>query len=167
MKENIQIINELVINVLDSSTKKEGTCLYMGALLFAQINDNLKIKSKLVVGTLTVSNKLVFSHKPIQPLLKSEKDFSGKWDGHAWVEVEGIIIDPSVFWTINSPEVSPDFRKLFEKTFKGTPDYLIGSRVNLEKIGVFYKQHEELSDADATLLIKSGLQAGFIAAPRN
>lgn len=167
MNTDIQQINDYMINVLEAITQKERTCLYMGALLFAQIHDNLNVKPRFVTGTLTVSKRQVFSHAPIKPLLASGKDFLGQWDGHAWVEVEGVICDPSIFWTIYSSETAPDLQKLIEKTFKGKHDYLIGSRTKLEKIGVFYKEYEELSNANATLLINSGLQAGFIAETRN
>lgn len=106
-------------------------------------------------------NRLIFSHVPIKPILESGKDFSGIWDGHCWVEVQGIICDPSIFSTIFSSLNKPNLQQLFKQAFNGKPDYLIGSSKKLADMSIFYKKREELKDEDATLLIQSGYETGI------
>lgn len=161
-RQCIQEIQEMVISVLNVTKKKEYSCLYMSALLFAQINDNLPISPKFVAGSLTLRNELIFSHYPILPALRSNLDFSELWNGHAWVEVEDLIFDPSIFFTIYSPSTPKHLQNKFEKTFNGKHDYLIGNRAKLEESGIIYKIYEDLSDDDATVLIRSGFSAGFL-----
>ncbi|HBN5894893.1 TPA: hypothetical protein ACKQDY_000919 [Serratia marcescens] len=161
MKIIIEQIQDMSIRVLNASKKKEGACLYMGALLFAQIIDNLQVRPRFVTGSLIVDNNIIFSHTPIKKVLRSGSDFSGVWDGHAWVEVDGYIFDPSVFWTIYTPNTPLELQRIFEKTFNGRHHFLIGSRTLLEEKGVFYKDYEELSDSDATTFINSGYKTGF------
>ena len=69
----------------------------MSALLFAQINDNLPVTPRFVTGSLTLNNRLIFSHDPILPALSSAHDLSALWNGHAWVEIENLIFDSSIF----------------------------------------------------------------------
>lgn len=161
MKEQISQIQELMNEVLLITTKKDGACLYMGALLFALMHDNLKLKPRFVAGSLTLCDRLVFEHKPIKPVLSAGTDFSGDWDGHAWVEVGDYIFDASIFWTIYSSKTPEELQFLFISVFDGKHDYLIGSRALLEKSGVVYKAFEELSDGDASILINSGCAAGI------
>ncbi|BEO32545.1 hypothetical protein SMQE01_13100 [Serratia marcescens] len=161
MKEQIKQINEIMKEVLGITNKKEGVCLYMGALLFAQIHDNFELKPRFVTGSLTLYDRLVFAHKPIKPVFSAGSDFSGIWDGHAWVEVDDYIFDASIFWTIYSSNTPEELQSLFNLAFNGKRDYLIGSRTLLEKSGVVYKAFEELSDGDATILINSGFNAGI------
>ncbi|PIF06857.1 hypothetical protein [Candidatus Pantoea floridensis] len=161
MREQIQQINEIMKEVLAITNKKEGVCLYMGALLFAQIHDHFDLKPRFVTGSLTLYDKLVFAHKPIKPVFSGGSDFSGLWDGHAWVEVDNYIFDASIFWTIYSSKIPLELQSLFNYAFDGKHDYLIGSRTFLEKSGVVYKVFEELSDSDANILINSGFNAGI------
>lgn len=160
-REYLQEIQGMMIYLLGKTNKKEGACLYMGALLYAAIQDNLPVTPRFVTGSLTLKKRLVFSHEPIQSVLISGRDFSGRWDGHSWVEVEDYIFDPSIFWTIYSQSTPQDLQTEFENTFNGKHSFLIGSRTKLEKLGVIYKVYEELSNADITILINSGCVAGF------
>jgi hypothetical protein len=159
MKEFIEEVQMIMSGVIDISTHKNGACLYMGALLFANINDRFPVKARFVTGSLTVNNRLIFSHEPIKPVLNSGMDFSGQWNGHAWVEVDGYIFDPSIFFTIYSPTTAKELQALFKTTFKCK--YLLEPAIKLERKCIFYKEYEELADADATVLINSGLKLGF------
>ncbi|EHO4300277.1 hypothetical protein KK566_004546 [Salmonella enterica] len=160
-KKTISKISEMLAYVLKTTTRRENACLYMSALLFALISDHLDAKPKLVTGTLSIGERLIFSHVPIKPILESGKDFSGIWDGHCWVEVQGIICDPSIFSTIFSSLNKPNLQQLFKQAFNGKPDYLIGSSKKLADMSIFYKKREELKDEDATLLIQSGYETGI------
>ncbi|EAR5551183.1 hypothetical protein PJ305_004401 [Salmonella enterica] len=160
-REYLQQIQERMIDLFETTNKKEGACLYMAALLCAVIQDNLPVTPKFVTGSLTLKKRLVFSHEPIRPVLISGHDFSGRWDGHSWVEVEDYIFDPSIFWTIYSQSTPQDLQTEFENTFNGKYSFLIGSRTELEKLGVVYKVYEELSNDDISILINSGCVAGF------
>ncbi|EFA5399591.1 hypothetical protein QDF24_000803 [Escherichia coli] len=159
--KDIQEIQLMITDSLKVTKKKEGSCLYISALLFAQINDNLRVTPRFVTGSLALNNRLIFSHDPILPALRSGHDFSALWNGHAWVEIKNLIFDPSVFLTIYSPSTPQDIQNKFEKTFKGKFSYLIGERDKLEKLGVVYKTYEHLSNDDANILINCGFRAGF------
>ncbi|EAS1081392.1 hypothetical protein FCF62_22975 [Salmonella enterica] len=90
-KKTISKNSEMLAYVLNTTTRRENASLYMSVLLFALIRDQLDAKPKLVTGTLSIGERLIFSHVPIKPILNSGKDFSGIWDGHCRVEVQGII----------------------------------------------------------------------------
>ncbi|MCA8601948.1 hypothetical protein [Escherichia coli] len=160
-REYIQQIQEMMIDLLEKTNKKESACLYMTALLCAVIQDNLSVTPRFVTGSLTLNKRLVFSHEPIRSILISGRDFSGDWDGHSWVEIEDYIFDPSIFWTIYSQSTPQDLQTEFENAFNGKYSFLIGSRTELEKLGVIYKIDEELSNDAISTLINSGCVAGF------
>lgn len=162
IKAKIEEIESMMHFVLNKTNKKEGACLYMGALLYSLVHDNLHLNPKFNVGSLRLNKHLIFSHEPILPVMAAGQDFSGHWNGHAWVEVENYILDPSLFYTIYSDATPEKLQEKVKATFNGRFDFLIGSRARLEENGLFYKTYEELSDYDASILIKSGYSAGFI-----
>lgn len=61
-REYIQQIQEMMIDLLEKTNKKESACLYMTALLCAVIQDNLSVTPRFVTGSLTLNKRLVFSH---------------------------------------------------------------------------------------------------------
>ncbi|MGC0833779.1 hypothetical protein [Pantoea agglomerans] len=162
IKATIEEIESVMHFVLNKSNKKEGACLYMGAMLYSLIHENFHLTPKFVAGSLRLNKDLIFSHEPILPVMTAGQDFSGYWGGHAWVEIENYILDPSFFYTIYSDATPSKLQEKVKKTFNGRFDFLIGSRTRLEESGLFYKPYEELSDYDATTLIKSGYSAGFL-----
>lgn len=162
LKEDIKSINDIIQFVMGKSCRIDNTCLYSSALLYSLVKDNTHLNPKLVAGSLKLNDGIIFSNDPILPVISSGQDFSGNWNGHAWVEVDELILDASIFMTIKSKSTPHTLQQKFDKIFKGKPDYLIGSRSLLEQSGLFYKSHEEFSNFDATVLLNSGYKAGFI-----
>ncbi|HEH9441916.1 TPA: hypothetical protein SIA39_003987 [Aeromonas sobria] len=138
------------------------SCLYMSAILAAMMHDHLSVETRFVTGSLSIAGCKVFSHQPIKQMLTKNSDLIGLWDGHAWVEVDDLIFDLSIFRTVFSTAVSPRIQNLFESRFIRGTAYLIGQKHKLEEIGIDYTSLEILSDDDATKFIQSADRMGWI-----
>ncbi|ELX8362388.1 hypothetical protein APR64_09195 [Enterobacter hormaechei] len=161
----MQQINELSSYVLDKTIKKEKACLYMSAYLCALINDNMKITARLISGSLVIRSTKIFSHEPILPIITSGSNYTGEWDGHAWVEVAGYICDLSIFCTIFSKSTSIELQNVFMQTFDRYYEFLIAPREKLEAADIFYKECEELGNEQIDILIHSGIKSGILVNP--
>ncbi|HIF9066903.1 TPA: hypothetical protein ACX6Q5_002497 [Photobacterium damselae] len=140
----------------------DGSCLYMSAMLAAIMNDHLHVEARFMTGSLSVAETKIFSHQPIKPILSQMKGVVGEWDGHAWVEVDDLIIDLSLFRTVFSQIASPRIQSLFEARFDRGTTYLVGQKQKLIKMGVEYAPLELLSDDDATIFIQNAGWMGLI-----
>ena len=161
--------NELVNEVLHIAAKithnfkaVDGSCLYMSAMLAAMMNDHLPVDTRFVTGSLTVAGVKIFTHQPIKPTLSRKADIIRKWDGHAWVEVDDLIIDLSIFRTVFSEAASTRIQSLFEERFERGTAYLIGQKHKLIEMGMEYTPLELLSDDDATTFIQNASRMGLI-----
>ncbi|HHF0555374.1 TPA: hypothetical protein ACPHT2_005099, partial [Vibrio antiquarius] len=83
------------------NTYRDGMCLYTSALLTSYINNETEMRAKLVAGSLFIDKMNVFVHTPINSILETKGEDAFKWSGHAWVEVDEMILDPSIIKTIS------------------------------------------------------------------
>ncbi|EGR2438201.1 hypothetical protein DYC75_13635 [Vibrio cholerae] len=133
----------------------DGSCLYMSALLAAMINDNLPVETRFVTGSLTVAGSTIFSHTPIKHQLTQKSHLIEQWDGHAWVELDDLIFDLSIFRTVFSRASPRRIQSLFEARFDRGVAYLVGQKSKLIDKGIEYTALEILSDDDATIFIQN------------
>ena len=152
-KSQLHELVELVeqINTLELPT---NSCLYYSALLYATLRDNTDINPRFIVGSVKILDKYVFK-LDTKISFNFEKNFSIQWDGHAWVEIDNLIIDLSLFKSIKHLNSDNIFHKHIYKYFNGIPNFLIISKEKLEQYKISYIAHNELSDNDATILINS------------
>ena len=160
-----ELVNEVLYmaeNITQNFKPVDGSCLYMSAMLAAMINDHLAVETRFVTGSLSVAESKIFAHQPIKLILNQKKGVIADWDGHAWVEVDDLIIDLSLFRTVFSKAASPRIQGLFEARFERNTAYLVGQKHKLIEMGVEYTPLELLSDDDATIFIQNADRMGLI-----
>ncbi|MEZ8197062.1 hypothetical protein [Vibrio cortegadensis] len=160
--ELVQEIRYMAENITQNFKPVDGSCLYMSAMLAAMMNDHLPVDTRFVTGSLSVAESKIFAHQPIKPILSQKEGVIGEWDGHAWVEVDDLIIDLSLFRTVFSKTASPRIQSLFETRFERGTAYLVGQKHKLIEMGVVYTPLELLSDDDATIFIQNAGRMGLI-----
>lgn len=160
--ELVQEVLYMAEDITQNFKPVDGSCLYMSAMLAAMMNDHLSVETRFVTGSLSVAESKIFAHQPIKPILSQKEGVIGKWDGHAWVEVDDLIIDLSLFRTVFSKVASPRIQSLFEARFERGTAYLVGQKHKLIEMGVEYTPLELLSDDDATIFIQNAGRMGLI-----
>ncbi|WP_408900180.1 hypothetical protein [Photobacterium piscicola] len=160
--ELVQEVLYMAEDITQNFKPVDGSCLYMSAMLVAMMNDHLSVETRFVTGSLSVAESKIFAHQPIKPILSKKEGVIGKWDGHAWVEVDDLIIDLSLFRTVFSKVASPRIQSLFEARFERGTAYLVGQKHKLIEMGVEYTPLELLSDDDATIFIQNAGRMGLI-----
>lgn len=160
--ELVQEVLYMAENITQNFKPVDGSCLYMSAILAAMINDHLPVATRFVTGSLSVAGSKIFAHQPIKPKLNQKSGLIAQWDGHAWVEVDDLIFDLSIFRTVFSTAASPHIQTLFEERFDRGTAYLIGQNHKLIEMGVEYTSLELLSDDDATIFIQNADRIGLI-----
>jgi hypothetical protein len=149
-------------NITQNFRPVDGSCLYMSALLAAMMNDQFSVETRFVTGSLSVAGYTIFAHNPIKPKLTKKSDVIEQWDGHAWVELDDLIFDLSVFRTVFSTASTSRIQSLFEARFDRGSAYLVGQKNKLIEMGVVYTPLELLSDDDATIFIQNADRMGLI-----
>ncbi|WGW00328.1 hypothetical protein QF117_09265 [Vibrio sp. YMD68] len=160
--ELVQEVQYIAENITQKFKPVDGSCLYMSATLAAMMNDHLPVETRFVTGSLSVAESKIFAHQAIKPILSQKEGVIGKWDGHAWVEVDDLIIDLSLFRTVFSKAASLRIQSLFEARFERGTAYLVGQKHKLIEMGVVYTPLELLSDDDATIFIQNAGRMGLI-----
>jgi hypothetical protein len=151
---------EFVVNVVKQTLQhvepKAFDCALLSALVTAHVRDHSNIPIALIGGDLNYKGLPLFKHSENLNLKAANKNIvNGEFDGHFWVEIAGLIIDPSIFRTLYSNRVSEVLTKEIDLKFgkgKGcifaTPEELI------KKYDFEYIPRYSLSDATITGLIK-------------
>ncbi|WP_335924625.1 hypothetical protein [Shewanella indica] len=77
------------------------------------LRDKYHIPAVVVAGDLKVKGRRIFRCKKNLPQGgKSGQIYTGKWDGHCWIEVDGVIGDLSLFRTaylLTEPSILKDY----------------------------------------------------------
>ncbi len=149
-------LNQLVTEILQNVENKPFLCLPMSALLYANLIDRYKVKSKLVTGNLLFEGQFIF-----------KQDFSvnsvvtetyTEWSGHAWIDINGMIIDLSIFRTLYSELFTKEHIKgKLVRNFGTGRGCLIIPPASINDTGLTYEPVDVLTDDQATAII-----AGYI-----
>lgn len=144
--------------VIRHNSKFFGMCLYMSAILANEINAKTSLKAKVAVGSLEVHGHKLFSYSPINQVLENSfnvnKSSKSSWDGHAWVEVEGYIIDPSIIFSISIKSIG----YILGETLKAESQndgFIFNTCVSLSKKGISYEKRDYLSPCSISNLLKA------------
>ena len=138
-----------------------GACLYASAALAVVLSEENIAGVKVSVGSLSVKNFQIFRHVTVKDAISGGKGIPEGWFGHAWVSIEDIIIDMSVFQTIYTSE-KKGIIEIFDDLFGGYNKYLLGQADKLNNLGVFYTELESLNTSDVNALFSSGIKLGII-----
>ncbi len=93
-------------------------CALLSALIVAHVRDNSSIPIALIGGDFKYKEFSLFKHGENLNLKAANQNvINEKFDGHFWIEVGGLIIDPSIFRTLYSNHVPENLRKEIEFRF--------------------------------------------------
>jgi hypothetical protein len=161
-KENISYIAECAEVSAQKMKPVHGGCLYYSSMFAAMINDNTSMRADLVVGSLDVENTTIFSHSPLKDILNSGSNIVSQWDGHAWVTIDDLICDVTLFQTIYSGQSPEPIVKLFSDKFGEPKPYIIGQEHKLKEMNIVYSKKETLDDNHITLFIQNAVRLGLV-----
>ena len=111
---NIQSLYESAKTILSDIPPSFGQCALMSACWAGYLQDHYSIPAIVVVGDLKVKGSRVFKCKNNLPESTNSGKFiiNNNWNGHCWIEIDGIIGDLSIFRTayaIDKPSILKDF----------------------------------------------------------
>ena len=94
----IDVLSEPVQSTLASVPPTFGSCVMISTGLAAALQTHYSIPAIVVLGTLSINGSSVFECKENIPLSNDKETIKeSNWDGHCWVEIDGIICDLSIF----------------------------------------------------------------------
>lgn len=157
-------MNQETLNALKSAINEALTniphapflCLPLSAILYALLKDQHGIESSLVTGSLSFKDMSIF--KPDFSISGTNNTSLQIWAGHAWVELDGFIIDLSLFRTIYSDSFTKPCKNELISKFGLGRGAIIASRQTMKDDGLLYAPAETLTDDDATGIIKGTQQ---------
>ena len=147
---NIQYACESIIN----QNLPANSCLYSTALLYIYLLENTDITPKFCIGSIKIADKFLFKMSKIDTLAFSE-NIIRDWGGHAWIEINDIIIDLDIFKTIKSLKTNNSFQESILSSFGKIPDYLIMQKKYSLQYKMTYIAMNELTENVANALISN------------
>jgi len=104
-----ELISKAVQETLASIPPSFGSCVMISSGLVSILRSQYSIPAIAVLGTLNINGSTVFECKENIPLFNNDEEaIESIWDGHCWVEIDGVICDLSIFrsaYRINSSSV--------------------------------------------------------------
>lgn len=88
-------------------------------------------------------------------------DIFQTWSGHAWVEIDDLILDLSIFRTIYSDKFTKLYKTDLIELFGAGRGCLCATSGEMNKLGLNYIAIDELEDSIATSIISGYLQHPF------
>lgn len=153
-------LSEEIRKILKAIPHRPFLCLPLSATLYAILKDNYNIESQLATGDLLYNGNYIFKHD--FSVSNAKHNTYQEWAGHAWVEIENLICDLSLFRTIYSDKFTKPCKQELIDYFGEGVGCLIASREQLSSCGLTYNSVEYLSDDLAT-----GIIQGFDSLLRN
>lgn len=99
--------------ILDTAPPEFGQCAMLSASWAGYLHDHTDIPAIVVAGDLKIQGKRVFRCKKNLPQpTKKGRVITDTWDGHCWIEIDGVIGDLSIFRTaymVPEPSLLKDF----------------------------------------------------------
>ena len=143
---------EIVREILIAIPYRPFFCLPLSATLYAVLKDNYQVEAKLVTGNLLYKDNYIFKHEFC--ISKAKDKTYQEWAGHAWVEIEELICDLSIFRTIYSDKFTKSCKQELIDYFGEGRGCLLASQQQLNLCGLTYNAVEYLSDDLATGIIQ-------------
>lgn len=149
-----EILKKSMLEILRNTPSMPFLCLPMSAMLYAILNDNHKMNSKIATGDLSYKGQIIF--KQDFSISSAPNDAFNEWAGHAWVEIDGLICDLSFFRTLYSSNFTKPCKDDLINFFGEGKGSLAATSQQLSGFGLEYVTKDYLSDD-----IASGIINGF------
>ncbi|MBY0540593.1 MAG: hypothetical protein K2P52_04170 [Campylobacterales bacterium] len=112
--DDVEILKQTGIELLTEVPILPGLCAPMSARWAYILNKNYSIPAIVVAGNLKLNGNTIFNcNQNLPTKITSETFFKDIWNGHCWVEINGIIADISIFRTAAEISKSHDLNKYF------------------------------------------------------
>ena len=149
---NQEDLKAVVTDVLAMMPNAPFLCLQMSAILYGILTDKHGVTCSLVTGNLSFGDTIIFKHD--FPISGTNNPSLTLWSGHAWVNLNGLIIDLSFFRTLYSDAFTKPCKSDLIAYFGTGRGCIIAPEEGMIKNNLFYSPIEILSDQDATAIIK-------------
>ncbi len=111
--ESLQVLADTAKEFMTNVPPSFGLCTLMSAGWAGYLQDHYSVPAIVVAGDLAINNTKVFKCKKNLTVAKNTGKFiAEKWNGHCWIEVDGIIGDMSIFrtaYSIDRPSVLKNY----------------------------------------------------------
>lgn len=121
---NVQIIGQTATDLMNLIEPREGACTLLSASWVAYLRDKYNIPAVAVAGDLWIDGAWIYRCGGTLPTATKRKASDGKptvqhlrWNGHCWMEIDGLIADLSIFRTAYSRPPGSHLRTYIENTF--------------------------------------------------
>jgi hypothetical protein len=151
-QETLNTLKSTINETLTNTRYAPFLCLPLSAILYALLKDKHGIESSLVAGSLSFKDTIIF--KPDFSISGINNASLQTWAGHAWVELNGFIIDLSLFRTIYSDSFTKPCKDELISKFGLGRGAIIAPHQTMKDDGLLYTPAETLTDDDATGIIK-------------
>ncbi|MDP2206888.1 MAG: hypothetical protein Q8K65_11340 [Alphaproteobacteria bacterium] len=149
---NQENLKAVVTDILKMMPHAPFLCLQMSSVLYAVLTDKHGIKCSLVTGDLSFGDTVIFKHD--FSISGANNESLNLWSGHAWVELDGLIIDLSFFRTIYSNAFTKPCKTELISFFGEGRGCIIAAPEKMLENNLLYTPIEVLTDEDATGIIK-------------
>ncbi len=131
-------------------------CALLSAMIVAHIRETSNIPIALIGGDFKYKEFLLFKHGEDLNLKAINKNVvNEKFDGHFWIEVGGLIVDPSIFRTLYSNHVPENLSKEIKFRFGVGKGCIVATPEEMIKQNDFeYTPKSSLSDNTINGLLK-------------
>ncbi len=142
---NQQILIDAIKMILELTPKRPFLCLQLSAMLYAEL-EKFNLKPKLITGSLSYKNELLFNiDYSLNNTNTDSAVITGDWGGHAWIELDDLIIDLTICRTIYSDKFNKKCKtEIIQRMGEGRGCLIIDKSNNLT--GFEYITQEELND---------------------
>ena len=153
--ENVDPLGEAAKIILSTFPDTIGLCASLSAAWTAYLQDKYEIPAITVAGDLKIGKVKVFKSKTNVPSsVKSGKSKNKVWDGHCWIEIDGLIGDLSIFRTAYSISYPSVLKEFVIRKFGSGKGVLVSSHKDLEEKGMKYIPRYVLNEHQINPLIR-------------
>ncbi|NVJ52442.1 MAG: hypothetical protein HWD90_02015 [Campylobacteraceae bacterium] len=127
--DDIEILKQTGIDLLTEVPILPALCALMSARWAYILNENYSIPAIVVAGDLKLFGNTIFSCNSNLPTdINSDTYIKDIWDGHCWIEINGIVADISIFRTAGEQDESHILNKYFSSSFGKNKGAFIAKR---------------------------------------
>lgn len=157
-----QILIDTAKNILSSVPPLFGACAMLSAGWAALLRDHHHIPAIAVAGNLSIHGTTIFKcTKNLPEAGKSGKVISEVWDGHCWLEIDGVVGDLSIFRTAYAIKGTSRLKEFILANFGEGKGALLCPENQLHSMGMEYEPKYVLNEPQINGLV-AGLSTQII-----
>ena len=151
----LDTVKGAIEEVLNKISHAPFQCLQLSAFLYDRLKHKHGIDCSIVAGNLQFRDTIIFKQDFSLSGFKNES--LQDWAGHAWLELNGYIIDLSLFRTLYHDAFTKPCKNEMISIFGAGRGAIIASRQELQGNGLIYTPIETLTDK-----VAMGIISGYV-----